>query len=52
MKFAICGYPPLASQVQQGLSNNGIEFKFFIGDFLSIRGGRDFYHRPSADKFL
>ena len=39
MKVAICGNPPLAMQVQAGLQNSGIEFKFFIGDFVSMWGG-------------
>ncbi len=30
MKVAICGYPPLALQVQESLKTSGIEFKFFI----------------------
>lgn len=37
MKVAICGYPPLALQVQNNLRN--IEFKFFIHDFISTREG-------------
>lgn len=39
MKVAICGNPPLALQVQAGLQNSGIEFKFFIRDFVSMWGG-------------
>lgn len=39
MKVAICGNPPLAMQLQEGLKNSGIEFKFFIGDFVSMCGG-------------
>ena len=39
MKVAICGFPPLALQVQAGLQKSGIEFKFFIRDFVSMRGG-------------
>lgn len=39
MKVAICGFPPLALQVQESLKNSGIEFKFFIEDFVSTRGG-------------
>lgn len=38
MKVAICGYPPFALQVQAGLQNSSIEFKFFIADFVSDRG--------------
>ena len=38
MKVAICGYPPLALQVQERLKNSGIEFKFFIEDLVSARG--------------
>lgn len=39
MRVAICGYPPFALQVQEGLKNSNIEFKFFIRDFVSNRGG-------------
>ena len=35
MKVAICGYPPLALQLQAALQNSGIEFKYFITDFVS-----------------
>ena len=38
MKVAICGYPPLALQVQAGLQNSGVESKFFISDFVSGEG--------------
>lgn len=36
MKVAICDYPPLAQQVQQTFTD--IEFKFFVGDFVSNFG--------------
>ncbi len=39
MKLAICGYPPLALQIQAVLQNSDIEFKFFIADFVSTGGG-------------
>ena len=43
MKLAICGSPPLAQQIQDGLQNGNIEFKFFIGDFVSTGGGVIFH---------
>ena len=42
MKVAICGYPPFALQVQAGLQNSNIEFKFFISDFISAREEKNF----------
>ena len=39
MKVAICGYPPLALQLRAALQNSGIEFKYFITDFVSMRRG-------------
>ena len=39
MKVALCGYPPFALRVQEGLKNSDIEPKFFIRDFISTRGG-------------
>ena len=36
MKVAICGYPPLAQEIQHELKD--IDFKFFIEDFISDRG--------------
>ena len=41
MKVAICGYPPLARQIQESFNNSGIAFEFFIRDFVSTRGGGD-----------
>ena len=38
MKVAICGYPPLAQQIQRDLKAEDIEFKFFVGDLVSDRG--------------
>lgn len=43
MKVAICGYPPLALQLQAGLQNSNIEFKFFISDFVSAREQNNFF---------
>ena len=40
MKLALCGFPPLAEQLQTGLQ--GFEFKYFIGDFVSTRGRDNF----------
>lgn len=37
MNFAICGYPPLAQQVQDVLQSQGVEVKFFVGDFVNDR---------------
>ena len=37
MRVAICGYPPLALQMQERLCKSDIEFKFFISDFISTR---------------
>ncbi len=53
MKVAICGYPPLALQVQAGLQNSGIEFTFFIRDFVSMRrgGGNQFTNLPPITFF-
>ena len=42
MKVALCGYPPFVLQVQEGLKNSNIEPKFFIRDFVSVRGGGNF----------
>lgn len=39
MKVALCGYPPLAMHLQEVLKDSGIEFKFFISDFISNSGG-------------
>ncbi len=41
MRVAICGYPPLALQVQESLKNSDIEFKFFIRDFVPFRGAEE-----------
>ena len=38
MKIAICGYPPLALQLQKSLRKCGIEIKFFVKDFASSGG--------------
>jgi len=46
MKVAICGYPPLALQVQADLQTGGIEFKFFIRDFVSMRKGGGVINLP------
>ena len=37
MRVAICGYPPLAQQMQEVFKD--IDFKFFIRDFISSGGG-------------
>lgn len=42
MRVAICGYPPLARQIQEGLRSSDIEFKFFISDFISNAKEGDF----------
>ena len=39
MKVALCGYLPLAMQLQQGLRSSGIEIKVFIKDFIIESGG-------------
>ena len=42
MKVALCGYLPLAMQLQQALRNGNIEIKVFIKDFIiESGGGRD-----------
>ena len=51
MKLAICGYPPLALQIQAGLQNSDIEFKFFISDFVSVRGGNFVTNLPPISFF-
>lgn len=53
MRVAICGYPPLALKVQEGLKNSDIEFKFFIRDFVSNRvgGGEPFTNLPPITFF-
>lgn len=39
MKVAICGYPPLALQVQEVLKDSDVEIKFFIEDLLNNATG-------------
>lgn len=52
MKVAICGYPPLAKQMQEDFKD--IEFKFFIKEFVSLRsgGGGGYNFKSSPDKFF
>ena len=38
MKVAVCGYPPLAQQMQNVFKD--IDFKVFIKDFTIESGGR------------
>lgn len=52
MRVAICGYPPLAQKVQDGLANSGIDFKFFVSDFLSNAEGMDFTTNLQPIKFF
>ena len=42
MRVAICGYPPLAEQMQVVFKD--IEFKFFISDFVNnALGGVNYF---------
>ena len=42
MKVAICGYPPLAVQLIEGLKNIGVTCTHFINDLISSHGETEF----------
>lgn len=47
MNVAICGYPPLALPIIEGLKNIGVTCTHFINDFISSHGEKEFnIHTP------